>query len=254
MAQLLCDADGEGEFTPERVLLLVRLGYLKFYQGDETKVVLPPPGAIRWLRLMLLPLPERPLFTLEEVVQLAEIAPPPGKKGVQGIVLLRKLCAAFSIPIHVDDGFGELMSPISFIRLLDALFGYRDPMRFDRAALMEWMRGMKTGYRLRCHLPYSKLLELEIRRIARLREPERTMRAVALWESYYDAKRVSNCVGQYRVSVRRRMEWLEARLGRLMKKITSQDILPPPFPAESGEPDAPPPSPLPGTPRCGRSS
>lgn len=239
------DDDPINAFTPERVLLLVRLGYLK---GDETKVVLPSPGEIRWLGAMLLPLPERPLFTLNEVVLMADIAPPKDNRTT-ALDLLRKICAAYAIPIHVDEAWGELMSPVSFIRLLDALFGYREPMRFDRAALVEWMRGLKTGKRLRCNLSYSRLLELEIRRVARLREPERTMRAVAFWESYYDAKTISNCLTRYRASVQEQMRVTEIRLGRLMKKITGQEILlpetplEPPAPAEPSEPGDPPPPP-----------
>lgn len=232
----------EGEFSPERVLLLVRHGYLKFWQGDETKIAHPGGYAIRWLRLMLLPLPQRPLFTLTEVAEMAQMMSPKGDRA-EGLPLLRKICASYVISIHVDEAFGELLSPQGFIRLLDTLFGYREPMRFDRVALVEWMRGLKTGQRLRSNLPYSRLLELEIRRIARLKEPERTMRAVALWESYYDAKRVANCLANYRRRVKREMMRTEGQLGRLMKRLTSQDILLPAFPEEPPSPGAPPPSP-----------
>lgn len=216
----------------EKIPLLIKLGYLHYHEGDESKVDLPTRTSIRWLRLMLLPLPNRPLFTLQEVAKMSEIVPLRSGGGWQGegVKLIRKLCATYAIPIYADEQFGELMTPDSFIRLLDALFGYREPMRFDRAALVEWMRGLKTGRRLRYNLPYSKLLEGEIRRIVALNEPERTVRAVALWEAYRDAKMVSNCIAGYKKSVKREMKAAERKLNLLMRGITGQEIVPPSFP------------------------
>jgi hypothetical protein len=223
-----------GDFSPERVKLIARLGYLKFHEGDETKVVLPSASAIRWLRAMLLPLPERPLFTLHEITELLASTPRRARKGSDGAVrnLIKKLCAAYSIPIHFDEAWGEMLSPTSFIDLLDALHGYRTPARFDRLALIEWMRTINPKRRLRWNLPYSKLLEGEIRRIVRLDEPERTMRAVALWEAYRDAKMISNCLGNYRDSMRRKMEVTENRLAGMMKKLTGVEIHMPAFPSD----------------------
>jgi hypothetical protein len=216
----------------DRVPLLVKLGYLRYHEGDESKIALPKRTSIRWLRLMLLPLPNRPLFTLQEVAKMSEIIPARKGGGWQGegIKLIRKLCATYAIPIYADEQFGELMSPDSFIQLLDALFGYREPMRFDRTALVEWMRGLKTNRRLRYNLPYSKLLESEIGRIVRLNDPERTMRAVALWEAYRDAKLVSTCIAKYKSSVKHEMKVVEGKLTYMMRSVTGQVILPPKFP------------------------
>jgi hypothetical protein len=159
---------------------------------DGERVDLPPRAAMEWLRQMFLPLPQRPLFKIKEVCLMAEVALP----------LLRQIMLAYAIPIHRDPALGELISPESFIRLLDGLHGYREPNRFDRAMLIEWMQAAQPESRVRAHLPYSRLLDLEIERIAKLEEPERTVRATELWERYKDARRVSDCLRQVKSDVK----------------------------------------------------
>jgi hypothetical protein len=207
-------------FTIQRVHLLVKMGYLRYHNEDEEKITLPSPSALRWLHAMLLPPPERPLFTVDEVAKITN----------SSSEFIRKLCATYAIPIHADESWGELISPDSFIRLLDSLFGYRTPMRFDRAALVEWMRGMRRDRQLRYNLAYSQLINTEITRIVRLPEPERTMRAVAFWEAYRDAKMISNCMGEYYATVKAEMGRVEKRVNRMMREVTSTNLQVPPFP------------------------
>ena len=198
----------EGDFSAKRVHQLVEAGHLKYYKKNKEQISLPSPAAIRWLHAMLLPFCDRPLFTLAEIAK----AIASNSNSYWKMQTIQKLCAAYDIPIHFDKAWGELLSPDSFIRLLDALYGYRQPMRFDRMAMIEWMRGMQTNPRqLRWNLPYAALLEGEIGRIVRLQEPERTVRAVAFWEIYRDSKTVSNCLSQYRAEDKKLMERVEKR-------------------------------------------
>jgi hypothetical protein len=82
--------------------------------------------------------------------------------------------------------------------------------------LMEWMRASAPNLRLRSHLPYSKLVEGEIDRIAKLEEPERTIQATAFWERYRAAKKVSDCLGKKNREA--------ARLGRQLRKLVKASI------------------------------
>ncbi len=215
----------------DRIPLLIDLGLLIEHtkEGEGWRRVYCPSGpTIRWIKAMLLPLPERPLFRVSEVLALTELSHGPKRNSSSPVhrphQLFHRLCAAYAIPLHVDPRWGELMSPSSLIRFLDALHGYRQPMRFDRAALVTWLRGMQPKSEVKFSLPYSKLIEAEIARIVRLDEPERTVRAVALWESYRDAKMLSQCMGDYRVKVREQMSRVERRLKGMMRKVTGQKI------------------------------
>jgi hypothetical protein len=175
LAQLL-------DTSPQRVNKLIKLGYLKGGKGRQ--VELPPRSALQWLKQMLLPLPRRPLFTIPEIL------------GISGLPLklFRRIVLAWDIPLHYDPAFGELISPDSLITLINALHSIREPVRFDRIVLLTWMQGLGSNKYVRPKLPYSRLIDLEIKRIAHLPEPERTTAANAFYNAYKDARRVSHVI------------------------------------------------------------
>ena len=174
------------ECSEKVVQKLIRIGYLKRGRGKGRGrlIELPPLSALRWLKLMLQPLPLRPLFTLPEIVQMSGL-----KMGK-----LREIMLAWNIPIHYDLALGELVSPDSLIQLINALHSLRDPLRLDHAALLAWMQGMSPKNKIRKLLPYSKLIEREIARIAQLSQPERTTQAYQFWKRYKSARFVSHAI------------------------------------------------------------
>ena len=109
--------------------------------------------------------------------------------------------AAWNIPIHYDLALGELVSPDSLIQLINALHSLRDPLRLDHAALLAWMQGMSPKNKIRKLLPYSKLIEREIARIAQLSQPERTTQAYQFWKRYKSARFVSHAIDRVNLFV-----------------------------------------------------
>jgi len=172
-----------GEKTVQR---LIRLGYLKRQRGKGRGrlIELPSLAALKWLKLMLQPLPLRPLFTLPEIMSLS------GLSASQ----LREIILAWNIPMHYDPALGELLSPDSLIHLINALHAIREPIRLDHAALLAWMQGMSPKNKIRKLLPYSRLIEREIARIAQLPQPERTTQAYQFWKRYKSARLVSHAI------------------------------------------------------------
>jgi hypothetical protein len=237
---------------PLQVRELLKRGYLKRARKPG-QIELPPRSALQWLKLMLLPLPSRPLFTLAEIMELSGLSSK----------LLRKIILAWNIPLHYDPAFGELMSPSSLIELINVLHGLKEPVRFDRVVLLNWMQGMMPRDRyVRPKLPYSKLIDQEIKRIAALAEPERTIASQRFYKAYLDARIVSDAIdwrkqpprsidkqiprtGAIRESrERRRAEVREERanranqVGDISQSLHSSPPLPP---LETTEPSLPPP-------------
>lgn len=168
--------------SPVRISQLIESGYLR--RIGEKEIELPPHSVLQWLKLMLLPLPSRPLFTLSEIERMSGL----------GKVTLKKVILAWKIPLYYDPMFGELMSPSSLITLINALHSLKEPVRFDRIVLLNWMQGMGRTRYITPKLPYSKMVEKEIKRIAQLAEPERTISSQAFYQAYRDARILSDAI------------------------------------------------------------
>ncbi len=175
----------------KRLLPALEHGYLKIVSVDPPLIYEPPPGAIEWLKLMFQPLSLRPFIGSEMVAELEGIEVP----------AVRQLCLDYNIPIYSDPVFGELMSISSFYRFHEQMHHQRQPSRFDRqailAALMHTVNGDEWRMNMKPH-PFSRRLELEVRRISRLEEPARTDAALRLWTAYEDGKKVAECVAAAR--------------------------------------------------------
>lgn len=198
--------------TEQKVQRLIKLCYLRRVKGAT--IELPPPAALNWLKLMFKPLPSRPLFTLHEVLHITKMTPK----------LFRQIVLSWNIPVYYDLFFGELIPPDSLLQILDSLFGLREPVRFDHAALLEWMQGMGSKQRqFRPSLPYHRLIEMELKRIAALPEPERLTNAYKFWRTYKNARLLNSAINQrnFKKGERRREERIE-ELEVLAKEILEQ--------------------------------
>lgn len=207
--------------SPLIVKKLIRIAYLK---GGKGLVELPPPAALAWLKQMLQPLPLRPLFKIDEVLQMSGL----NKK------LFRQIILAWEIPLHYDHFLGELMSPVSLIQLINALHSLREPLRFDRAVLLNWMQGLGSDRQIKPKLPYSKLIEDEIARIAQLKEPERTMAARGFYYAFKDARTISHALNykysKVRITKHNKLRELQmAALEQEAHEVLLESVKPPTF-------------------------
>lgn len=172
----------------KRLLPALEAGYLKLVSAEPPLVYEPPPAAIEWLKLMFQPITLRPFLSTEMVAEI---------EGMSAYDV-RRLLLDYNIPIYSDPVFGELMSIASFSRFHEQMHHHREPARFDRQALLRSMLAAADPERKQ-NLPvkaprFSQRLEEEITRVSNLPEPHRTDAALRLWESYADARKVSECV------------------------------------------------------------
>ena len=213
--------------TPiERLQPLLEHRYLKLVEAKEylkdTIVARPLPAAMDWLRMMFAPTMMQPIFTIEMVSDLLRCP----KRQV------RNLCILHNVPLHLDPAFGELMSVRHFNRLYRALYAFEGPARYDRQALLFLchLKALINGAsKPKKVLPYSRRVEAEITRVAKMPEPERSFRAIALLEAYDDAKTIAECLEKYGRIVRENVDRVEAKLTELRENFIGQP---------SGEPGA----------------
>jgi len=207
----LHDLAAELGVSLDRLQPLLDHQYLRFTR--QNFVVRPKPAAIAWLRTMFQPLTMRPWLSSQMVADLT---------GVR-IGELQTLCLMYDVPLQSDPVFGELMSIASFHRFFNCLHHYRDPSRFDRQALLRVLMeaiSYKDDQEMAIpKLPFSRRLDHEIRRIARLDEPDRTFRATALLEAYRDAKGVADAFTRYKGLVEPDIEGM-VKLEEVVRKST----------------------------------
>lgn len=193
----------------ERLQPLLDHEYLRRIAFDA--VIRPEPEAMAWLRTMFLPLPLRPCLTSAMVSDIV---------GCE-VSELRALCLMYDIPLQADPVFGELMSISSFHRFINAYHHFKEPTRLDRQGLMEMLlEALPYGEGLERAIPnlkFSHRLDMEIRRIARLPEPDRTMRAVAFLEAYKDAKNITDAWTRYQALMQPEIQGME-RVEKLVAK------------------------------------
>lgn len=170
-----------------RLLPAIKHGYIKLVCAEPPTVYEPPPAAIAWLKSMYAPLMLRPMIPAAMVAQIEAIDLPD----------VRRLCLAYDIPIQDDPVFSELLTLASYHKLHIQLHHYREPSRFDRQAMLVALMQAVDPEKYKHDLKpprYSKRLEKEIRRIAKMPEPARTEFALRITEAFGDAKSVTDCL------------------------------------------------------------
>ncbi len=105
--------------------------------------------------------------------------------------------------------------------LHDRLVREQFPACFDRAAVVQYMLGPVRNP----ILPYSVRLDRELRRIARLSEPNRTILATELWEVFHDARSVADALKKYHTRTNwHEIERMDGRVRRLLSDLTDPDV------------------------------
>lgn len=171
-----------------RLLPLIEHGYLKPVPSPNLKEVLvekPPPGAIVWLRNMLLPLKRKPLIPLKNAAEIMEMPPP----------IFRRYLLHYNLQAHMDPVFGELVSLQTIYDLKASIIASRDELRVDAQQIFVALVKV-AGIRLK-PFPYIKRLDDEIVRISKLEQPLRALRAAALIEAWKSADSVAACIKGY---------------------------------------------------------
>lgn len=210
----------------ERLRPLIEKHYLTILEPHEylqdCLVARPRPAALAWLKTMFQPLMMRPLLPTEMAAELLDMT----------VNDFRRLCLAYNAPLHDDPGFGELMTLSDFWTVFRRVHASRSTCRFDRQAMLMLTRVLRpqTISRFRADqpvLPYSVILERELERIAQMPEPTRTVRAVALYNAYQDARTVKDCIAKYKQATiepeaTHKGVGFETRLNRLMEQCVGK--------------------------------
>jgi len=208
------DLAAELKVDPERLRPLIDLQYLRILHAGEylvdCQVARPLPAAMDWLKQMMAPIHMRALLPVDVAAELLRC----------DSVDIRKFCLAWNIPMYFDPAFGELLSPTNFFRLFQKLFQVNSgEARYDRQMLLKILATGNEQRERTNPLPYSRMLEREIARISRLPEPDRTVRAVALYDAFVDAKTVKECISEYRQTVASPgLDKAEAKLAALVER------------------------------------
>jgi hypothetical protein len=162
------------------------------YSPDTTIVARPLPAAMAWLTSLFAPLRMRPMFPVEDVAVMLDVS----------VAQVRSFIIHYNIRLWDDPVFGELIN-ISGLRALQKnLYGERYIFRYDRQSLIIFMC-KQAGIPYNPQRSYSKKLDAEIRRICKMPEPNRTIRATALWTAWRDATTFTACMEQYRDAMRK---------------------------------------------------
>ena len=159
-------------------------GHIEYDYNPGMPTALPSPPHLP-------PLPDRPLIRLEEISAMLKV---PTER-------LRLLCQPskwhdFDIPIVTHPTYGELLSVTSTQRLLERVIEQRaaerrrSAVKQDRIGLLLWMCGLDQVLR-RKPRDYADDLESEVNRIAKLKDPARTIQAVRLLSRFVDARKIA---------------------------------------------------------------
>lgn len=199
---------------PEQLRPLIDLHYLRLMVPAEylidCQVARPLPAAMDWLKQMLAPIHLRPLVPIDIAAELL-------RNTAEDI---RRLCLAWNIQLVFDPAFGELLSATNFYRLFQKVFQVKEGQaRYDRQILLWMLSIAKQGSDVPTRpLPYSRYLEREIKRIALLKEPDRSMRAIALYDAMVDANTLAECIKLYRKSAGENLERAKVALVKLVER------------------------------------
>lgn len=205
------DLARELRVDPERLRPLIDRCYLTILEMrdylDDCMVARPAPAAIAWLRMMFLPVSLRPMLSTEMAAQAVGVP----------VNALRSLCLAYNVQLQDDPALGELISMKGLHSVITALYSNKGVNRFDRQALLCMLSRTTKGAVPKMQ-SYSVRLEQEISRIAKLPEPDRSFRAVALYDAYQESKIVQECISKYRAVTRVDTGEIEQKFAELLNR------------------------------------
>lgn len=189
---------------------LAERGYLTLLsRGDShwtTMLAMPDAADLQWLRGMLALIPRRPMLPIE-VCALG--------LGVSADDA-RSLIIESGVPFYVDPVFGEVVSLQAYQRMGRKLFCRLYPLGFDRLDMLRVLTPLLPERK--SFVRDTRRVENEIGRIAKMEEPDRTLHAMALWESWNDAEGFLNCIQRYEAVIRS-----ESALAGLRRRIDIMD-------------------------------
>jgi hypothetical protein len=185
---------------------LVDHGYLRVVvpNPDPSMMTVSRPKAegLEWLKNMFQPFARQPLVKLDDIHRLME-----KYRGAQYQSRkererhnVRRVCQTYRIPIYKDEVFGELFSIEHLTTVAHHLGIYYNPARTNRAGMLAFLlNALPPTHRKPLKLfRYTQRLELEIKRIASLENPQRTIRALELYLAWRDARTVQECLTKLR--------------------------------------------------------
>jgi len=227
--------------TIEQVKRLIEYKYLMVVmeKTDPGLTVLSCPNeeGIKWLKNMNQPIQLKALVPLDDVHRL--LRKQQGRMLRRAVERTRRVCLSYQIPIYLDPVYGELLTIEGFSKLVYYLGVYRCPVRTDQTTMLTFLLNalsvdeQRKNRWVSLKVPrYTKRLSMEIGRIAGLKEPQRTLMAVALYENWSKARRVQECLRKleqvkrtYESSTTRRnieaIERMDLEMERMIEKRTS---------------------------------
>lgn len=194
---------------------------------EQTVVSCPGEEGVKWLRNMVQPIHLVPFIKLDDVHRL--IRKQQGRMWWKNAVArTRRVCLTYQIPLFLDPVYGELLTIEGFAALAYHIGVYRNPTRNDRVTMLTFLMNALTEDErtkeryVRLKIPYrgAKRLNLEIARIARLGEPERTFMAQALYECWKDSRAVQECLRKLRD---RKKDYRSRKVREVIEEIESLD-------------------------------
>jgi len=203
----VADLAVELQTTEDKVFLLVKEGYLTPLKVSDHPFLYmvgkPKPAAMTWLRQALGPLPLIPIvpfYYVREMLGLSDWT-------------LKRLILEHNIPLYIDVAFGQTMTILAFHQLFNQLYPWTERVRFDRQMFLNILCGIDkgSGNTFVRPLPFDKVLEEELHRIARLPEPQRSLRGYDIYEAFRDAKSIADVL-----KATEKTE-LELRVDRIMR-------------------------------------
>ena len=216
----LADLAADLHTTVPRLWMLIQHGYLRLADKTEscftTTVEHPGQGALDWLRGMLAPLRMRPMLPLSVAARLLKITTQEA----------RAFCLEANVVFQLDPVFGEVITLTGYRDLGRALFCARRPLSFDRQTFLETFSWMLDFSPHRRRLPRAKRIEQEIRRIAAMKEPARSIRAVEFYAAYSDARVVADaCAGRNPGEQLASLDRQVRRMGKFVRSQTPWGVL-----------------------------
>lgn len=198
----------------QMVGLLVKDGYVRIvhshYQWGRTVITNPPRHLLRWLKTMYRPIHERPIIRIDEIAKITGASKATVKRW------LRRAGIKYELTLSHD----EVISAFELELFAQQLPNLKT-VRFDRISILQYLCQEQLGEWMPDKvIPYSMSLEREIKKIARMEEPQRTFRATELWGAFLDARTVAEGLRDYRYKlereeVKRADRWLTELMNKL---------------------------------------
>jgi hypothetical protein len=202
--------------TEERIYGLVNNGYLKTIRLGV--VGRPKEAGLVWLRQALGPVPFIPIIPVRYVGEMLGLTDKGRKKKARQ---LKELILDHNIVVYIDPVLGEMMTISGFHRLFNSLFPWHLRSRFDRGMFFCLLSGLDAGDGVRfvAPRPYSEALEAELARVAKLREPLKSIRSMEIFEAYRDAKTLASIINKaVKTPVQERVENIMRSMKRRMDR------------------------------------